>query len=178
MSAPTPVPTAPHAVPLWLLRLDGIDVAISVVTLALLVIVVSVQVFCRYVLQNSLDWTEELARYLLIWSVLFGCSFAAKTGSHLEMAVLRGLVGLRGGTWLHVFSCLMTFVFSLIMINASLDSIENTRWSEQLTPAMQIPAWLVWLAMPAGFALTGLHALLRGFRVLYPANSAAPATDK
>ena len=42
----------------------------------LLILVVSIQVFCRYVLQDSLAWTEELARYLIIWSVLFGCSFA------------------------------------------------------------------------------------------------------
>lgn len=42
-------------------RLDAVDILVSVTSLAILVVIVSVQVFCRYVLQNSLDWTEELA---------------------------------------------------------------------------------------------------------------------
>ena len=40
---------------------------ISSMSLAAMVVIISVQVFQRYVLQYSLDWSEELARYLFIW---------------------------------------------------------------------------------------------------------------
>lgn len=170
-SPSSPVPPVRSSVPQWLRRLVDADVIISVISLSLLVLIVAVQVFCRYVLQNSLDWTEELARYLLIWSVLFGCSYATKTDSHLEMAILRSLVGPRTGKGVHVFSCLVTALFCGIMIAASLDSIANIRWSEQLTPAMQIPAWYVWLAMPVGFGLMGVHAILRIVRILHPVHT-------
>lgn len=147
-------------------RLDAVDILVSVTSLAILVVIVSVQVFCRYVLQNSLDWTEELARYLLIWAVLFGCSYAMKEEAHLEMSILRSMVGQRLEKIIHVFACLMCLVFCVIMINAGMESIENIRWSEQTTPAMQIPAWIIWLAMPVGFALMGIHAVLRVVRII------------
>ncbi len=146
--------------------IDKIDVTISVTALTILVIIVSVQVFCRYVLQNSLDWTEELARYLSIWSVMFGCSYAMKNDGHLEMTVLRSLVGPRLRKAIHAFACLMCLLFCLIMIYAGMESIENIRWSEQLTPAMQIPAWIIWLAMPIGMGLMAIQAVIRTVRVL------------
>ena len=39
----------------------------SSLSLAAMTLLIAVQVFQRYVLQNSLDWSEELARYLFIW---------------------------------------------------------------------------------------------------------------
>lgn len=146
--------------------INAVDMAISVTALTILVIIVSIQVFCRYVLQNSLDWTEELARYLSIWSVMFGCSYAMKTDSHLEMTILRSLVGPRLRKFIHAFACLMCLLFCLIMLYASIQSIENIRWSEQLTPAMQIPAWIIWMAMPVGMGLMGIQAIIRIIHIL------------
>lgn len=45
--------------------INAIEVWVSVFAMLLLILVVSIQVFCRYVLQDSLAWTEELARYLI-----------------------------------------------------------------------------------------------------------------
>ena len=45
--------------------INAIEVWVSVFAMLLLILVVSIQVFCRYVLQDSLAWTEELARYLV-----------------------------------------------------------------------------------------------------------------
>lgn len=141
--------------------LNAAEKCVSICAMAVLVLVVSVQVFCRYVLQNSLDWTEELARYLVIWSVLFGCSYAMRSGSHLELSLLRSMAGPRLRKAVECFSCFVCFCFCGIMVYAGMESVLNIHWSEQLTPAMQIPAWIIWLAMPAGFLLMGLQALLR-----------------
>ncbi|MCP4820278.1 MAG: TRAP transporter small permease subunit [Shimia sp.] len=42
---------------------------ISVVALALMVVVILTQVFCRYVLNNALAWPDEAARFLMLWMV-------------------------------------------------------------------------------------------------------------
>ena len=141
--------------------ISAVDEWISVLTMLILIVVVCLQVFCRYVLQSSLDWTEEMARYMVIWSVLFGCSFAMRTGSHLELSILRNFVGDRAKKVLECISCIVCLIFSLIMIYAGMESVINIHWSEQLTPAMHLPAWIIWMAMPGGFALMGLQALLR-----------------
>lgn len=59
------------------------------------------------------------------------------------------------------FSCIVCLAFSIIMVYAGMESVINIHWSEQLTPAMQLPAWIIWMAMPAGFGLMGIQAILR-----------------
>ena len=53
-----------------------IEEVVSSFCLSAMIVIISVQVFRRYVLQSSLDWSEELARYFFIWAVYIGCSFA------------------------------------------------------------------------------------------------------
>ena len=103
--------------------INAIEVWVSVFAMLLLILVVSIQVFCRYVLQDSLAWTEEL--------------------------------------YVKCFSCIVCLAFSIIMVYAGMESVINIHWSEQLTPAMQLPAWIIWMAMPAGFGLMGIQAILR-----------------
>jgi TRAP-type transport system small permease protein len=52
------------------------------VVLALLIMVMSAvifyQVFSRFILKDSLRWSEELARYLMVWSVFIGSALAIR----------------------------------------------------------------------------------------------------
>lgn len=98
--------------------INAIEVWVSVFAMLLLILVVSIQVFCRYVLQDSLAWTEELARYLVIWSVLFGCSFAMRTDSHLELSILSNFSGPRMKKYVKCFSCIVCLAFSIMMRGA------------------------------------------------------------
>jgi len=51
-------------------------------------ILVAVQVFCRYVLNSSLFWSEELARYMLVWISFFGATVAYYRNLHPGVDVL------------------------------------------------------------------------------------------
>ncbi len=48
--------------------------------LAALLLIVLMQVVSRYIFNNSLSWTEEASRYLMIWGVLLGVSLAYRNG--------------------------------------------------------------------------------------------------
>ena len=52
------------------------------VLLVCIVTVTFLQVVSRYVLQTSLAWTEELARFMFIWLAALGSAYAFKTKSH------------------------------------------------------------------------------------------------
>lgn len=61
----------------------------TVITLAaIMVLTVLVGVFFRYVLRNSLGWTEELARYLMIWMALLSISIGIKDKEHVGIQLL------------------------------------------------------------------------------------------
>ena len=45
-------------------------------------IIIFIQVVCRYVFQNSLTWSEEMARYMFVWLVYFSVSYTARRKTH------------------------------------------------------------------------------------------------
>lgn len=59
--------------------LDTIIYAILVLILVIMLIVGSMQVFCRYLLSNSLSWSEELLRYLYVWATMLGICMGIRT---------------------------------------------------------------------------------------------------
>lgn len=52
-------------------------------TAIVMTVMIFMQVVYRYVLADSLSWSEELARYMFIWSVAMGSALALKTRSHI-----------------------------------------------------------------------------------------------
>ena len=62
-------------------RLTILEWALCVL-LTSIVAVTFIQVVSRYVLQSSLAWTEELARYMFIWLAALGAAYAYKTKAH------------------------------------------------------------------------------------------------
>lgn len=61
-----------------------------VFALAIMVIIVFLNVFFRYVLDSGLTWSEELARYLFVWVIFLGAIVALKDKSHLGIDLLVG----------------------------------------------------------------------------------------
>ncbi|MFQ3229115.1 TRAP transporter small permease [Reinekea sp.] len=64
---------------------DYVEESISVVLMAVLLVVLSIQVFTRFVLNDPAIWTEEVSRLLFIYLALFGSSAAIKSRSHVRI---------------------------------------------------------------------------------------------
>ena len=73
-------------------RLGDLVESIAGVLLALVVVIVLLQVFGRYILRISLSWPEELARYVLVWLMIFGVAAAAASRSQIVDDTLHELV--------------------------------------------------------------------------------------
>ena len=59
-----------------------------VATVAVLIIPVSLQIFSRFTaLIPSYIWTEEMARFLFIWSIMFGAMLGVREGTHFEVDI-------------------------------------------------------------------------------------------
>lgn len=52
---------------------------------ALLVVIVLAAVFCRYVLNQSLSWSDEVVRYLFVWFTLFGAAVTLREREHIRV---------------------------------------------------------------------------------------------
>jgi len=68
--------------------LAKITILIVILLAAVMVLTVLVGVFFRYVLHNSLSWSEELARYLMIWAALLSISIGIKDKEHVGIQLI------------------------------------------------------------------------------------------
>ncbi len=136
-------------------RLERIQTWLTFGLVSLLTVSVSVQVFVRYVLQKPLFlWSEELARFTMIWMVFLGIGVGVKNGAHFAMDILPGLLGKRLETALRVFADLSMGLILILLVLAGL------RFSYfglfQYSPNLEILMVWVFISLPIG----GLLALI------------------
>jgi TRAP-type C4-dicarboxylate transport system permease small subunit len=107
------------------------------------------QVFTRFVLRNPSSFTEELARYLLIWVGLLGASYAAGKKMHLAIDVVLQALKKKTKIWteiiIHVFILLFSF---LVMVVGGLRLATITLTLNQTSAALQIKLGYVYLVLP------------------------------
>ena len=118
-------------------------------------VVVLAEVIFRYALLLPLFWTEEFARYCLVWSSLLGAGVALKRGEHIAVRFFSDKLpkGIRMGTAL----CVQIFIAALlgVIFWGGVDLVILTR--HQLSPAMRIPMSWPYMAIPVGSLIMLLH---------------------
>ena len=117
-----------------------------VVSVAILIIPVSLQIFSRYTeLIPSYIWTEEMARFLFIWMIMIGAMVGVREGTHFEVVVWPQL-GERGGAALRIVCGIAVLVLALVFLWYG---IEFTRFAWNRTSELaELPLWLIHIAWP------------------------------
>ena len=118
--------------------------------IAVLVIPVSLQIFSRYTeLIPSYIWTEEMARFLFVWTIMLGAMIGVREVTHFEVNVWPQL-SRRQAAALRLASRLGVLVIALVFVFAG---IEFTRFAwNRISELAELPLWLIHIAWPiAGF---------------------------
>lgn len=124
--------------------------------IGVVVVLVLVTIFFRYVLSIGINWSDELARYLNIWVALLGASVAYKSGDHVGVEFFRNLLP---DKVLWVFKFAMRFLILGILAVAEYYFYLYIIRSKALTPAMQIPYRWIQASLLVGFAIILIHHL-------------------
>lgn len=127
------------------------------------VVVVFMQVVMRYILGSALSWSEELARYLFVWQIWIGASYAVKKSRHIRVEFIRNFLSDKGKLRLEYFVLITWICFSALMVFLSAPLAQWMIRRGQLSPAMQVPMGYVYLCVPVGFSLM----LFRLTQILY-----------
>ncbi|MDQ2084174.1 TRAP transporter small permease [Xanthobacteraceae bacterium Astr-EGSB] len=118
---------------------------------ALFFVMISVsllQVFFRYVLNDSLTWSEELARYLFVWVSFLGSIIALHRGLHIEVDVVTSMVGETAKRHLALAAKVCVIALLLVLTTYGWRIVMLT-WDAP-SAALRIPMALVYLAIPLG----------------------------
>jgi tripartite ATP-independent transporter DctM subunit len=153
----------PH---LWVDRLEAVvGGTVQWCAAALVVacmIVLFAGVFSRYVLHNSLDWSDELASILFLWLAMLGSVLALRRGEHMRMTA-----------WVSSFPAKRQAFYEALGIAAciaflALVALPSFHYAQDQvaisTPAMEISNGWRAAALPVGFGLMALFAIFRLLR--------------
>ena len=116
-------------------------------------VIMGFQVFCRYALNYSLSWSEELTRYMFIWSCFISISYCIKRWISIKVDQVINMLPKKWYVFAQLFLNVLLFVlFFYLSIHGYrflLLSIE----SKQTSPALGLPMPYVQCAPFVGFAL-------------------------
>ncbi|WP_070120897.1 TRAP transporter small permease [Bacillus marinisedimentorum] len=123
-----------------------------------MVSVIFLQVIMR-LMDNSLSWSEELARYAFIWLVYIGISYGVKKQRHIKVDVMLVLLKERGRIILTIFANILFLIFAIFVINYGYQIATKLLAFGQQSPALHIPMGLVYMATPIGMGLTVIRLI-------------------
>lgn len=146
--------------------LNKAEEIVSSSCLVVMTALIAFQVVTRYAFHYSFDWSEELARYLFIWSIYMGCSFAAKEDRHLEVTILRTIAGGKLDKPVTLISQALTIVFCLACGWWGLEMVRFLASTGQNTPALEVKMYWVFLSVPVGLGLMALRTMERMWRLI------------
>ena len=120
--------------------------ALLAITVGLLVIPVSLQIFSRYTeLIPSYIWTGEMARFMFIWTIMIGAMIGVRESTHFEVDVWPQL-GPRGEALARLLGRLGVLGAACVFIFAGL---EFTRFAWKRTSELaDLPLWWIHVAWP------------------------------
>lgn len=138
-----------------LLRPFDVLLATAVIVICIEVLV---EVFFRYVLHMPLPWGAEVAQTLLVWITFIGAALALSRGEHMVIKLaVNNLASPALRRTVQWTAHLVVLGFLLLAVWSGWQVVERT-WSMQTT-SLQIPAGILYMALPAGCALMILVAL-------------------
>ncbi|WP_352425027.1 TRAP transporter small permease [Aminomonas paucivorans] len=145
---------------------DNAEEYLLVGSLAFNVVLVFFQVVMRYVFQNSLSWSEELARYIFLWQTWLGASYAVKEHRHLRVEMLADRFKGRARLVFELFVLVVWFGFSGFLAYQGYQMTSFLVQSGQTSAAMQIPISWAYASVPVGCGLMALRLVGEIRRVL------------
>jgi TRAP-type C4-dicarboxylate transport system permease small subunit len=117
-----------------------------VLSVAILVIPVTLQIISRYTaLIPSYIWTEEMARFLFIWTIMIGAMIGVRESSHFEVDVWPDL-SRRTESVVRILARLGVLALALIFVWGG---IEFTRFAwHRISELAELPLWMIHIAWP------------------------------
>jgi hypothetical protein len=126
--------------------------------LAAMAIIIFANVVLRYTTSQSIEWAEEVARYMMVWMTFLGAGPVLRYGGHIAVDNLQDALPEFWARALRLLIAVMLTGFFVFILYAGLNYVERAQY--QMTPTTQISMAWVYGAMPVGGLLLLAHWLL------------------
>lgn len=105
------------------------------------------------------SWAQELTIYMFVWMAKFGAAYGVRTGIHVGVDVLVNKLNTPWRNKFIVFGLLAGALFTLIVGTLGAKFVWGIAQTDQTTPDMELPKWIVYMAIPLGSYLMSFRFL-------------------
>jgi C4-dicarboxylate transporter DctQ subunit len=111
---------------------------------------VGVPLFYPLLFPINLSWAQELCIFMFVWMAKFGAAYGVRTGIHVGVDVLINVVDPRIRKATILFGLLCGALFTAVIGSMGAKFVYGLMHTDQVTPDMELPSWLVYLCIPLG----------------------------
>ena len=106
--------------------------------------------FQDWLLTINLSWAQELCIYMFIWMAKFGAAYGVRTGIHVGVDVLINQLNPRWQKRVILFGLCGGALFTFIVGSMGLKFVIELMSTDQVSPDLELPSWLVYACIPLG----------------------------
>ena len=139
----------------------NLEEAVLTALLIGMALIMGIQVFSRFVLKQSLSWTEELTRYLFIWSGFLSVSYCTKRCLSIKIEQFVAGFSRKTKAAIKVVNHTIELLFFLYMIPFAWSYMMSAVESGQVSPALSIPMYYIQAAPLVSFILVAFRVVQR-----------------
>jgi len=133
--------------------INNLEEIISSVLLSTLIILMSIQVFTRFLFGSPSPVCEEVSRFCLVGFIYFGAALGAKRGGHYRVIVYQVVFKKITGKVISFLGDLVWLAFNVVMVIYSLRFVQSVIDFPYLSPALMIPMKYIYPVVPIGYSL-------------------------
>lgn len=139
--------------------LTGVENVVASAALAAAAAIAIAAVVLRYLFNVLIFWSEEAVIYLILLSVFVGAVITLRHDEHVKVDLLAIVLKGRARLVLQVLATLITLVYLGCLGAYGWILLFEPASRNTVTPALKLPLWVVYFALPLGFTLMFLRTL-------------------
>ena len=145
---------------------DGLNLAVRWILAALMLVMtvlIGWQVIARFIVGESLTFSEEVSRFVMVWLVLLGAAYAAKNGRLMKVDIVEHMLSGKAKSTVIMVAGVLSIVFYLVLVVFGFFIVSAV--SYQMTPATEVSMSIPMAALPVGGILLVINTIHQMFGV-------------
>lgn len=138
---------------------ENLEEIIMMILCAIMAIIMIIQVGARYIFKASLSWSEELTRFMFIWSAFLSISYCIRKRLSIQITLLLDAFPFKIKYVIIMLVDLVCLVLYGYLAPQAFSYLGQTITNGQLSTALRLPMWVIYLAPCVGFAFSTLRSL-------------------
>lgn len=130
-----------------------LEETVCVILMSIMAVVIFIQVIMRYIMHNSLSWSEEFARYCFIWLIYVGVAYGCKLMKHIKIDAALRLFPEKVRPYIVILGELLVLTFAAYIVVTGVELTYRQWLFGKVSPALGLPLQYINAAPVVGFAL-------------------------